>query len=66
MGNICNLWETLLTTVARGHGQRIGIGTIVEMCDLDGDHLPFVGNLAHNSGGGPWAIHGHRYFCGNV
>ena len=60
MGNICNLCGTLLTTVAWGHGQCMGIGTIVIMCDLDGEHLQFVGNLAHNSGRGSWAMHGDR------
>ena len=66
MENICNLWGTLLTTVARGHGQCMGIDTFVGMCDLDGEHLQFVGNLAHNCGKGPSAMHGDRYYSGIV
>ena len=57
MGNICNLWGTLLTTVARAHRKCMVIGTFVGMCDLDGEYLQFVGNRAHNSGMGPWSMH---------
>ena len=47
-------------------GECMGIGTLVGMWVLDGELLQFVGNLALNSGRGPWGMHVDRYLGGNV
>ena len=47
-------------------GECMGICTLVGMWVLDGELLQFVGNLALNSGKGPWGMHGDRYLGGNV
>ena len=65
-GNFCNLWGTLHSTVAGDPGECMGIGTLVGMWVLDGELLQFVGNLALNSGRGPWGMHVDRYLVGNV
>ena len=66
MGNICNLWGTLHSTVAGDPGECIRVGTLVGMWVLDGELLQFVGNLALNSGRGPRGMHVDRYLGGNV
>ena len=65
-GTFAILWGTLHSTVAGDHGECMGIGVLVGMWVLDGEILQFVGNLALNSGRGPWGMHGDWCLGGNV
>ena len=65
-GTFAILWGTLHSKVAGDHGECMGIGVLVGMWVLDGELMQFVGNLALNSGKGPWGMHGDRYLGGNV
>ena len=56
----------LALNIAGDHGECMGIGVLVGMWVLDGELLQFVGNLALNSGRGPWGMHVDRYLGGNV
>ena len=61
MGKFCILWGILPLTVARRHGQCIRICSLVRIGVLDGEPVQSLGNLASNSGMGPWAIEEDMY-----